>query len=54
MNHETFDEPTLGVVDNDRFLFVANSHWNRFDEDTKLPDGLAGPIVLSVYLKVLD
>ncbi len=49
-NLEQFDEPTLGVVRGDDFYFVANSHWNRFDDENKLPDGLAGPIVLRVKL----
>jgi sugar lactone lactonase YvrE len=45
-----FDEPTLGAIGDDAFYFVANSHWNRFDRDNALPDGLAGPIVLKVSL----
>lgn len=45
-----FDEPNLGVVVDDRFLFIANSHWNRFDRDGNLPDGLEGPIVLELRL----
>ncbi len=47
-NLADFDEPTLGVVRGDDFYFVANSHWNRFDADNNLPDGLTGPIVLKV------
>jgi sugar lactone lactonase YvrE len=49
-NHELFDEPTLGVVRGDTFFFVANSHWNRFDEKNQLPDGLSGPIILKVSI----
>jgi sugar lactone lactonase YvrE len=49
-NLPAFDEPTLGVVHGDDFYFVANSHWNRFDRDNRLPDGLAGPIVLKLSL----
>ncbi len=45
-----FDEPTLGLVRGDSFYFVANSHWNRFDRDNGLPDGLSGPIVLKLRL----
>lgn len=45
-----FDEPTLGVVRGDRFFFVANSHWPRFDAQGRLPDGLDGPVLLSVAL----
>ena len=45
-----FDEPTLGAIVGDEFWFVANSHWNRFDENNQLPDGLSGPIVLKLPL----
>lgn len=50
-NHEAFDEPTLGAVRGDNFYFVANSHWNRFDAENRLPDGLTGPIVLKLSLR---
>jgi len=49
-NLETFDEPTLGVVRGDDFYFVANSHWNRFDAENRLPEGLSGPIILKLGL----
>jgi len=49
-NLEEFDEPTLGFVHGNEFFFVANSHWNRFDRDNQLPEGLSGPIVLKVPL----
>jgi len=49
-NLKEFDEPTLGVVQGSDFLFVANSHWNRFDRNNQLPDGLSGPIILKVPL----
>ncbi len=49
-NLPEFDEPTLGVVRGDHLYFVANSHWNRFDRDNRLPDGLTGPIVMAVPL----
>jgi sugar lactone lactonase YvrE len=45
-----FDEPNLGVVVDGRLHFNANSHWPRFDESGLLPDGLSGPLVLSVAL----
>ena len=44
------NEPTLGAVHGDDFYFVANSHWNRFDRDNRLPQGLSGPIVLKLSL----
>ncbi len=49
-NLKEFDEPTLGVVRGNDFFFVANSHWNRFDRENQLPEGLSGPIVLRVSL----
>ena len=45
-----FDEPTLGVVHKDDFYFVANSHWNRFDREDRLPAGLSGPVILKIRL----
>jgi sugar lactone lactonase YvrE len=49
-NLSEFDEPTLGQVVGDEFYFVANSHWNRFDRDGNLPDGLSGPMILRIEL----
>jgi len=49
-NLPEFDEPTLGVVRGDELYFVANSHWNRFDRENRLPDGLTGPIILKLSL----
>ena len=49
-NLPEFDEPTLGVVHGDELYFVANSHWNRFDRDNRLPEGLSGPIILKLSL----
>ena len=51
MNLPQFDEPTLGTIVGDDFYFVANSHWNRFDENNELPADLTGPIVLKVSLR---
>ena len=51
MNLPEFDEPNLGVVRDNEFLFIANSHWNRFDRDGGLPDDLSGPVVLSIALQ---
>lgn len=48
---KSFDEPTLGAVRGDNFYFVANSHWNRFDAENRLPDDLSGPIVLVLSLR---
>ena len=49
-NLPEFDEPTLGTIVGDEFYFVANSHWNRFDREGNLPDGLKGPIILKVKI----
>lgn len=49
-NLPEFDEPTLGAMQGDDFYFVANSHWNRFDAENRLPDGLTGPIILELSL----
>lgn len=49
-NLPEFDEPTLGTIAGDEFLFVANSHWNRFDRDGKLEPDLEGPIILKIKL----
>ena len=50
MNLPEFDEPNLGVIRQDEFLFIANSHWNRFDRLGILPADLAGPVVLGINL----
>ncbi|MGB5719136.1 MAG: hypothetical protein WBM34_00455, partial [Woeseiaceae bacterium] len=49
-NLEEFDEPTLGLVSGSDFIFIANSHWNRFDAENRLPDGLSGPVILRIPL----
>ena len=36
-NDPRFSEPTLGAVVGDRFLFIRNSQWDRFDEQHRLP-----------------
>jgi hypothetical protein len=52
-NDPRFSEPTLGAVLGDRFLFVANSQWDRFDEADALPPEaeLAEPLVLEIPLR---
>ncbi len=49
-NLPEFDEPTLGTIVGDDFYFIANSHWNRFDRNNNLPDGLSNPLILKVPL----
>lgn len=48
-----FDEPTLGTIQGDSFYLNANSHWNRFDTDNRLPDAdtLSGPLILEIPLR---
>jgi len=49
-NLPDFDDPTLGTIVGDEFLFVANSHWGRFDREGNLPEALTGPVILKVKL----
>jgi sugar lactone lactonase YvrE len=51
-NLEAFDEPTLGVVVEREFWFVANSQWNKFRQDHTLPppDQLRPPRILRIRL----
>jgi sugar lactone lactonase YvrE len=48
-----FDDPTLATVVDDTLYYVANSHWNKFDDDGRLhsPEKLAGPVVLKMPLQ---
>lgn len=50
MNLPWFDDPNLGQVVGDRLLFIANSHWPRFDRQGNLPDGLEGPVILEILI----
>lgn len=50
MNLAEFDEPNLGQVVGDSFVFIANSHWNRFDADGNLPADINGPVIASIDL----
>lgn len=51
-NLPEFDQPAQGVVVGRRFIFIANSQWNRFDQDHKLPpeEQLRSPVVLRLAL----
>lgn len=51
-NNPRFDEPTLGVVFNNHFLFLANSQWGKISDDGKLaPDEqLLDPVILKLKL----
>ena len=51
-NNPLFDEPTLGVLVNDSFYFIANSQWGLVDDKGQLgpSDKLADPIILRLKL----
>jgi hypothetical protein len=51
-NNPVFDEPTLGVLVNDNFYFIANSQWGLIDEKGQLgpADKLADPTILRLKL----
>ncbi len=51
-NNPVFLEPTLGVLVNDDFFFIANSQWPLIGEDGKLApeDKLQDPVVLKIRL----
>jgi sugar lactone lactonase YvrE len=48
-----FDQPTLGVLVGRTFHFVANSQWERFDANQRLPpaEQLRGPVVLNIPIE---
>lgn len=47
-----FDEPTLATVVDGTLYYVANSQWDKFDDDGRLPkpEELNGPVILKVPL----
>jgi hypothetical protein len=51
-NNPLFDEPTLGVLVEDSFYFIANSQWGAIDEKGQLApaEKLRDPIVLRIKL----
>lgn len=50
-NHPAIGEPTLGVVIDDTFHFVANSLWNHVTNDGSLPaQAQRPPVILSLDL----
>ncbi len=50
-NTPELGEPTHGVVVGDRFYFIADSGWDRYDDNGKKKDG-AGPVHSSI--RVID
>jgi streptogramin lyase len=53
MNNSLFVDPTLGVVANDKFYYIANGQWSRFNSDgTIFPtDKLQELVILKTNLK---
>jgi hypothetical protein len=51
-NHVLFDEPTLGVIVQDMFYYIANSQWGSVDDKGALAplDKLRPPVVLKIAL----
>jgi hypothetical protein len=51
-SNPAFDEPTLGVLVEDTFYFIANSQWGLVDDQGRLAteDKLRDPIVLKTKL----
>ena len=51
-NHPDFDEPTLGVIVDDTFFYVARSQWGKFDEEGKIKslEELKEPVILKTAL----
>jgi hypothetical protein len=52
LNHESFREPTLGVIVGGELFYVANSQWGSFDEHGVMwpPERLAAPLILRLRL----
>lgn len=52
-NHPLFNEPTLGLLQQDTFYFIANSQWSSFNKDkTIFPlEKLQEPVILKTRLE---
>ena len=50
--HSRYQEPTLGVLVNGELFYIANSQWERFGADGRIPDPavLERPVVLRLPL----
>lgn len=51
-HHPAFDEPTLGIVVNDHFYYIANSHWGQLEVGGSFRDrsALTNPTILKIAL----
>ncbi len=51
-NHESFNEPTLGLIKDGEFYFIANSQWNLVNEKGELEnEKLQNPQILKLKLQ---
>ena len=49
-NHPDFNEPTLGVIIDKDFYYIANSQWGGYDSDNKIkPNEMLKDIVILKY-----
>ncbi len=51
MNTPVLEEPTLGVVVGDDFVYVANAQWERLDKDGKVSSEFTEPTILRVSIR---
>ena len=51
-NWEIADEPTIGAIVSDTFIYVANSQWEKYDDEGRRRPGttLRGPVLLALPL----
>ena len=52
-NPAVADEPTIGTLAGDQFVYVANSQWEKYQDDGRLKPGarLVAPILIAVPLR---
>ncbi len=52
MNNPNFDEPTLGVIADGSFYYIANSQWGSFNDDGSIfpEEKLKSPVILKTGL----
>jgi DNA-binding beta-propeller fold protein YncE len=46
-----YDEPTLGLIKDNKFIYIANSQWNKFNNSGEAIDSTQATIILSTELK---
>lgn len=52
-HHPAFDEPTLGVITESDFFYIANSPWGKYEKDGTMftEDKLSNIVILKINLK---